>query len=69
VRPWQQALAVAAALGVFVAVLNALGPPEWLAWTATAGAVIVFWRYFWTVNRTRIRRLRAYRRLRRKQKP
>jgi hypothetical protein len=68
-RPWQQALAVAAALAAFIAILDALRPPGWLAWAATAAAVLVFWRYFWVANRARIRRLRAYRRGRRRQKP
>jgi hypothetical protein len=69
VRPWQQALAVAAALAFFIAILDALRPPGWIAWAALGAAILVLWRYFWIANRARIRRLRAYRRARRKQKP
>jgi hypothetical protein len=66
VRPWKQLLAVAAALIAFIAILEALRPPGWLAWVALGAAVAVVWRYFWLVNRARLRILRERRRERRK---
>jgi Flp pilus assembly protein TadB len=50
-----RALGVTVALGAFVIILDSLGPPAWLKLVALAAAVAVTWRYWWIVNRRRLR--------------
>jgi hypothetical protein len=52
---YRRALGVTLALGAFLILIDRLAPPTWLKLLALGAAVAVTWRYWWIVNRRRLR--------------